>query len=659
MIDPPSPFAASSVLEVSGESDVGMAPFNSRHDEITTDSFANNEQQWDDHSSFFTAKQQVRFWMASAIMAVVLHKLFLSRKKDLVGGNVVGSATPFTAVDDGKEPSKSNSLTSKVVETKEDRLDTYNKNLDDNTMPSDTSQHSQRDSNESDGKKSKSSSRGKQPKKLIHKDAASIRSYDKLVTTRTIKEDENLTLSTPPVDTKQVEMDETSPDVTTNVTTKHDTQQCNRHIIDVPIISFPLSGSLVDNEEACPSHQTIHLHTKPHHPGLKGYHYWQSTITSLYRIYSIPLYSYPNNSNNERGSSDNSFLKAILPMHPSSERGQVPVDIQVTNRTDHDVIHVFWMDYNGKEVYKGSMRRGETWNQTTYIGHPWIFRVDIGGGVDDGIGGVWNDGDEESVILKYVPFRVIPYILNAETVYHPSNRNFHGPVVGIQRFTLRSVPEGYGVLMDGQRWKPACVVEDAILPEPPLSLVRSGRRAKDPFAPECYDDWGHFHSNDPTQTEAYDTAIREIYTAIYWSCQQIQREEASSPGCGIAAVKRLRQYLSNVSTHPHEPKYRKLRIANPIFLQNVYNTGARGVLLALGFEEHCGYLECGASEGQMMTQDRIQMVSDAVAMLFMALDRIERQTESEMSVGGGVQPMGADGFGRAGFGYAGSMNRFL
>jgi hypothetical protein len=61
----------------------------------------------------------------------------------------------------------------------------------------------------------------------------------------------------------------------------------------------------------------------------------------------------------------------------------------------------------------------------------------------------------------------------------------------------------------------------------------------------------------------------------------------------------------------------------------------------------------------MLTQDRIQMVSDAVVILFTALDRMERQMESERSSGGAVQPMGADGFGRAGFGYAGSMNRFL
>lgn len=145
--------------------------------------------------------------------------------------------------------------------------------------------------------------------------------------------------------------------------------------------------------------------------------------------------------------------------------------------------------------------------------------------------------------------------------------------------------------------------------------------------------------------------MSEIYKELSWSYQQMQREEAASSGLGVSAAKILMKYLSNVSMYPHEPKFRKLRVCNSIFMHNVYNTGARGVLLALGFEEHCGYLECGAARGQMLTDDRTSMISDAVAMLFIVLKTFENQQTN-----GRTQPMGADGFGRAGYGYAGSMN---
>lgn len=76
-----------------------------------------------------------------------------------------------------------------------------------------------------------------------------------------------------------------------------------------------------------------------------------------------------------------------------------------------------------------------------------------------------KDGGEEPVLLKYVPFRVVPSVKGAETTYHEGGR---GLPVGTQRFALKDVPEGEGVVGDDGKWKPACVVEDLILPEPPL-----------------------------------------------------------------------------------------------------------------------------------------------------------------------------------------------
>ena len=151
----------------------------------------------------------------------------------------------------------------------------------------------------------------------------------------------------------------------------------------------------------------------------------------------------------------------------------------------------------------------------------------------------------------------------------------------------------------------------------------------------------------------------DIDAAVNWCSQQILREDVTSPGCGMIALKRLRTYLGNVSSHPHLPRYRKLRICNPIFKESIYNTGALGVLLALGFEEHCGYLECGASKGLQLPDYRLEMISRTL----WALERdIDRENDDSLTNGGIIhyqQPSGADGFGRAGFGIAGAINRIM
>ena len=102
--------------------------------------------------------------------------------------------------------------------------------------------------------------------------------------------------------------------------------------------------------------------------------------------------------------------------------------------------------------------------------------------------------------------------------------------------------------------------------------------------------------------------------------------------------------------HPENCKYRKLRIANRIFFESVYSTGARGVLLALGFEEHAGFLECGPSDGAALNYERLRQISDAMMMVDKTL---KLMVDNE---GGMPQPEGSDGFGRAGFGYAGQLN---
>lgn len=347
-----------------------------------------------------------------------------------------------------------------------------------------------------------------------------------------------------------------------------------------------------------PEPPQIELKSQANHPGLTGYYNWHSTITSLYRIYAVPFYETNNTSNNA------TYHKAILPMHPSSERGSLPIYIEVINHTSHPLIDVYWIDHKGNEVHKGSINKGGRWQQTTFIGHPWTFRV---------------GSHEGEVLIKYVPFRVIPSISGAPTTTSDNNE-------GMQNFILRDVPADHVLQTSegGRVFKPVCWVEDSILPEPPLKLQ---------------------NSNNNSFTNKQMTA------AIQWSCQQLQREDAIYHGNGIASAKRTLQYLKNICLHPDEPKYRKLRIGNKIFQQTIYNTGARGILLALGFEELYGYLECGPGGGKCLGLERIQQILDAMMIVNHTLKIM--QDESNLDI---IQPQGGDGYGRAGFGYAGGMN---
>ena len=355
------------------------------------------------------------------------------------------------------------------------------------------------------------------------------------------------------------------------------------------------------------SQPPIELKSQAKHPGLHHYYKWHATSTSLYRVYAIPFYE------NEAGNGKK-YHPAILPMHPSSERGNVSVYIEVTNRTSHNV-DVYWLDYKGREVYKGSMSsHGGTWTQTTYIGHPWTFRKGEG---------------EENVLLRYTPFRIVPSIAGAETA-----KRGGGTVEGTQKFIVRDVLKGHAM-----RWNwrcvPVCWVEDDILPEPPLVPVDNRQSIAD-------------------NVSSFSNS--ELNDAIQWSCQQIQREDAIYHGKGVTSAKRLLQYLKNICLQPTDPKYRRLRLGNRIFREVIYNTGARGVLLALGFEEIRGHMECGPGGGRTLGMERIQQISDAMLMVHETLKVMEGCTRSDGSDAVLAQPLGSDGFGRAGFGYAGEMN---
>jgi hypothetical protein len=89
------------------------------------------------------------------------------------------------------------------------------------------------------------------------------------------------------------------------------------------------------------------------HPGMDEFAYWYDVETSLFRIYT---------------QTRKDGVDVVPPYVPHSHRGNVSIYLDVTNMTNH-TINVFWVDYKGKQVLKGTMKPNHTWTQTTFIDH--------------------------------------------------------------------------------------------------------------------------------------------------------------------------------------------------------------------------------------------------------------------------------------------------
>ena len=89
------------------------------------------------------------------------------------------------------------------------------------------------------------------------------------------------------------------------------------------------------------------------HPGMSGFAHYYEAETNLYRIYTLTR---------------RDGVEVVPPYIPHSYRGNVSIELHVTNETNHD-IHVFWVDYKGKHIPKGKIQRNHVWTQTTWIDH--------------------------------------------------------------------------------------------------------------------------------------------------------------------------------------------------------------------------------------------------------------------------------------------------
>lgn len=113
------------------------------------------------------------------------------------------------------------------------------------------------------------------------------------------------------------------------------------------------------------------------------------------------------------------------------------------------------------------------------------------------------------------------------------------------------------------------------------------------------------------------------------------------------AVDTLQKYLKNIMEHPETVKYRQLRVASKAFAP-IWQSPMRGLLHAVGFVEVGAYAELGCHDFPL-SRERVQEVA--------LLSYLLTQWRFKPTAGSLSQPEGAvDGFGRAGYGRAGTIN---
>jgi hypothetical protein len=95
------------------------------------------------------------------------------------------------------------------------------------------------------------------------------------------------------------------------------------------------------------------LATSSQHPGMSGFFHWYEVETSLYRIYTLTR---------------KDGQQVVPPYIPHSYRGTLNLFLHVTNSTNH-LINVYWVDYKGAHIIKGTIKPNQVWTQSTWIDH--------------------------------------------------------------------------------------------------------------------------------------------------------------------------------------------------------------------------------------------------------------------------------------------------
>jgi hypothetical protein len=215
---------------------------------------------------------------------------------------------------------------------------------------------------------------------------------------------------------------------------------------------------------------------------------------------------------------------------------------------------------------------------------------------------VIEQAETQIPVLYYVPYRVIPTLSDVPTVTEDG--------VGRHEFSILP-PRAFSC-----HW---ISVQDTVLPHP----------ARDNFP-------------NPV-------------AATSWTLQHLSRMMVLRTTGGVDTlpeVSTLLKFLSNIVDHPAIVKYRQLRIASKAFAP-IWQSPFRGLLLAIGFVDVGMYAELGC-QTKPLSPELIQDVALLAYQLRQWQSKeFKAQQEQEDRVD---QPLGADGFGRAGFNRAGTMH---
>lgn len=304
------------------------------------------------------------------------------------------------------------------------------------------------------------------------------------------------------------------------------------------------------------------------------------------------------------GRTDN--VPVVPPYNPSSRRGQVSVHLRVTNGCSDRTIAVYWVNFKGREEKKGDIRPDSVWVQTTWMEHPWVFR----------------DAATDLILVHYIPYRILPTLADSPTV-DPED-----PTVGLHQFTIRP-------------------------PKARATPVTTSLVEEEPFIVSI---------EDPTLPFPAEDYLKTPTACIAWTlmhCRRMMDQDATS-------MMTLTKYLTKIVQYPDDSKFRQIRIANPVFSFHIWQTAARGLLLAVGFVERGAHVELGSGR-TALSRDRVQ---DVALLLFqveqsqlkLQLELQSQQTGNSINSNAATavtrqqQPVGADGFGRAGWGRADGMN---
>ena len=250
------------------------------------------------------------------------------------------------------------------------------------------------------------------------------------------------------------------------------------------------------------------------------------------------------------------------------------------------------INYKGNEIPKGVIgTQGGTWTQTSWIEHPWIFR----------------DAETGQVLLHYIPDRIIPStVFDVSTDLDQVDPHDTTTKTGVHRFTIQDRLDA-----DGNEF--LISLYDQILPFP-----------------------ANKHLTSPEQ-------------AVFWTIRHMLRGVAACSQNTVTDWTIILKYFNNILQHPAHFKYRKIRIANATFFNQIWNTPARGLFLAAGFVERGAHVELGTS--QPLSHNRTTELSNFVVLLEQWKIEWPELVNSNHPI---QQPDGIDGSGRAGFGVAGS-----